>query len=179
MFTHDVAFTGDLAAAAEGVDVTLAERAIERRSTDPGICIPTFPWKAKDFGSRANYLTTELAKLTKDRPNLIQDDYEERVASWAGYLSETWERSVTTEVMNQVFDRGTSQVRMMKFRMLAKITEEDNQDLQDGYGATSKWARRHDKSVETNYVAPEPADLEAELARITDWQRRVKKYVQL
>lgn len=176
VFTHDVAFTGDLTVAAEREGVTLFERAVERRGTDPGICVASFPWKAKDFGSRVSYLTDELTKLKKDRGYLLQDQWEQRVAAWAGYLSETWERSVTTEVMNQVFDRGASQVRMMKFRILAEITPADNQDLQDGYGATSLWGRRHDKAAETNYVAPEPAELELELHRLTEWQKRVKKY---
>ena len=99
------------------------------------------------------------------------------MCTWAGYLSETWERSVTTEIMNQVFDRGSSQVRMMKFRLLAEITDADNQDVQDGYGSTSLWGRRHDKAAETNYVAPEPEDLEKELVRLTSWQKRVKKYL--
>lgn len=177
IFTHDVAFTGDLAAAAEREGIALTERAVERRGVEPGICIESFPWKAKDFGSRVTHLTSELAKLKKERSGLVQAQWEERVAIWAGYLSETWERSVTTEVMNQVFDRGSSQVRMMKFRLLAEITDADNQDVQDGYGATSRWGRRHDKSAETNYVAPEPADLEHELTRLTEWQKRVRKYL--
>lgn len=177
VFTHDVAFTGDLAAAAASKGVTLTERAVERRGTESGICINSFPWKAKEFGSRTHFLSTELVRLRKDRPSLVQDDWEAEVARWAGFLSETWERGVTTEVMNQVFDRGSSQVRMMKFRMLARITEADDKDLQEGYGATSRWARRHDKAAETNYVAPEPADLERELERIVQWQKRVKKYL--
>jgi energy-coupling factor transporter ATP-binding protein EcfA2 len=177
VFTHDVVFTGDLVAAAESEGVQLTERSVERRGSKPGVCLLAFPWKAKDFKSRIDHLTTELVKLKKDRPTLVQDDYEERVASWAGYLSETWERSVTTEIMNQVFDRGTSEVRVKKFRMLTKITETDNQDFQDGYSHTSKWARRHDKAPGTNYVAPEPADLEVELKRLVDWQKRMKTYV--
>lgn len=177
VFTHDVAFTGDLAAAVKREGVALTERAVERRGVEPGICRESFPWKAKDFGSRIDYLRKELAKLKKDRPILGQDEWEERVATWAGYLSETWERSVITEVMHEVFDRGSSQVRMMKFRLLPKITEADNQDVQEGYGATSRWGRRHDKAAETNYVAPEPADLEVELTRLITWQQRIKKYL--
>lgn len=176
VFTHDVAFTGDLAAAAANEGIALNERAVERSGTNPGHCTESFPWKAKDFSSRLDHLTSELAKLQQDREQLPQDNWEERVATWAGYLSETWERSVTTEVLNQVFDRGSSQVRMMKFRMFAEITSDDNQDLQEGYGATSRWGRRHDKAVETNYVAPEHEDLERELKRLIDWQKRVKKY---
>lgn len=177
VFTHDVAFTGDLAAAVKREGVALTERAVERRGVEPGICRESFPWKAKDFGSRIDYLRKELAKLKMDRPILGQDEWEERVATWAGYLSETWERSVITEVMHEVFDRGSSQVRMMKFRLLPKITEADNQDVQEGYGATSRWGRRHDKAAETNYVAPEPADLEVELTRLITWQQRIKKYL--
>lgn len=177
VFTHDVAFTGDLAAAVKREGVALTERAVERRGVEPGICRESFPWKAKDFGSRIGYLRNELAKLKRDRPSLGQDEWEERVATWAGYLSETWERSVITEVMHEVFDRGSSQVRMMKFRLLPKITEADNQDVQEGYGATSRWGRRHDKAAETNYVAPEPANLEVELTRLITWQRRIKKYL--
>lgn len=177
VFTHDVAFTGDLAAATKREGVALTERTVERRGAEPGICIESFPWKAKDFGARVNHLTSELARLKKDRQGLVQDQWEERVATWAGYLSETWERSVTTEIMNEVFDRGKSEVRMAKFRLLAEITEADNQDVQDGYGATSRWGRRHDKAAETNYVAPEPSDLEGELTRLTVWQKRVRKYL--
>jgi hypothetical protein len=115
--------------------------------------------------------------MTNARPDLVQDDWEREVAAWAGNLSETWERAVTSEVMNQVFDRGTSQTQMKKFRLFASITEDDDRDLQDGYGYTSLWGRRHDKSVETNYVAPEPADLERELNRIIAWQKRIRKYL--
>lgn len=177
VFTHDVAFTGDLVSAAKREGVALTERAVERRGVEPGICIESFPWKAKDFGSRINFLENELAKLKKDRLELVQGEWEQRVAIWSGYLSETWERTVITEVMHEVFDRGSSQVRMMKFRLLTKITEDDNQDVQEGYGKTSLWGRRHDKAAETNYVAPEPEDLEFELARLTAWQKRVRKYL--
>ena len=65
---------------------------------------------------------------------------------------------------------------MQKFRVLAQVTEIDDQELQEGYGATSKWARRHDKAEETNYVAPEPGDLESALNRLVEWQKRTKKY---
>lgn len=177
VFTHDIAFVGNLVVSAKEAGVGLAERSVERQGLRPGICVQTFPWKAKDFASRLDHLRTELGKLARDRAGLIQDEWEGRVAAWAGYLSETWERCVTSEVLNQVFDRGTSEVRVAKFRLFAAITAEDNEDFQTGYGATSKWSRRHDKSLETNYVAPELKELEHEFTRITSWQKRVHKYL--
>lgn len=176
VFTHDVAFTGDLVVAAKREGVSVTERTVERRGEVPGTCVENFPWKAKDFGSRIHYLREELNQLKKKQPHLVQNLWEEKVATWAGYLSETWERAVITEIMHEVFDRGSSQVRMKKFRLLAQITEDDNKDVQDGYGETSRWVRRHDKAAEINYVAPETADLEKELNRLVEWQKRVKEY---
>ena len=84
---------------------------------------------------------------------------------------------MTSEILDQVFDRGTSEVRVMKFRLFASITAEDDKDFQDGYAACSKWARRHDKATVVNYVAPEPADLQSEFERAKNWYNRVRKYL--
>jgi energy-coupling factor transporter ATP-binding protein EcfA2 len=177
VFTHDVSFVVDLARSAAEEGVSLAERSIERRGLQPGVCLATFPWKAKDFGSRIDDLRVSLQMLMKERPDLETSVYEERVASWAGKLSELWERCISTEIIDQIFDRGKSEVRVMKFRLLAGITESDDKDFQEGYGSTSKWSRRHDKSPITNYVAPEPPDLQKELDRLVSWQKRLKGYL--
>ena len=177
VFTHDVAFVTSLSAACAREDVTLTSRAVERRGSDPGVCLTSFPWNAKDFGQRTNLLETRLAAMRKARPDLEQSLWEEQVASWAGFLSETWERCIVTDILNEVFDRGSSEVRVRMFRVLARITAADDVDLQTGYGATSRWGRRHDKAPETQYQAPEPDELEEELVRIRAWRKRVRGYL--
>ena len=178
VFTHDASFTGDLSDAAEREGVLLAERSIERRGGSvPGVCWQTFPWKARGVGSRLGHLEDELARLRRDLPSLSQREWEERVAGWAGDLSETWERAVSGDVVNRVFDRGASKVHLMEFRLFTRIDERDNQDVRAGLAATSLWTRRHDKSRETNYVAPEIEELVTELGRLREWRQRVKKYV--
>lgn len=59
-------------------------------------------------------------------------------------------------------------MQMQKFRVHAQVTEVDDQELQEGYGATSK--------RKTNYVVPEPGGPESELNRLVAWQKRTKKY---
>lgn len=177
VFTHDVVFAGNLCSAASDQGVPLTERTIQRRGQTPGACSEQLPWKAKDFGRRKDHLRVTLDALKKERPDLLLDAYEERVATWAGYLSETWERCATSEVLNQVFDRTTSETQVKKFRLIAMITEADNKELQSGYSASSRWVRRHDKAVEDGFVAPEPEELEVEYQRLIEWQARVKKYL--
>jgi hypothetical protein len=67
-------------------------------------------------------------------------------------------------------------VRPAKFRILARITEADDLEFQQSYTHCSEWLRRHDKDPERNYVAPEPDDLESELALVREWFKRVRKY---
>lgn len=175
-FTHDVAFVTELLKAAGKKDVTIATRSIMHRGKVPGYCHDGLPWKAQDVNHRMGTILTELHKLKKERPGLDDDAYEKRVNDVAGLLSETWERTVTSEIINRVYDRSKSQVRPEMVRMLAKITPDDNKDYQDGYGETSEWALRHDKSEEMNYVPPEPEELMAEYDRLKAWIKRIKGY---
>lgn len=68
------------------------------------------------------------------------------------------------------------EVRPRLFRLFAAITADDDKELQESYGRCSQWARRHDKSPETNYTAPTAAELEVELKLVRSWWERVRKY---
>lgn len=177
VFTHDVAFVGELSRAAQESQVEFVERSVERLGSGaPGACRETHPWKAKDAGQRLHKLEADVARIKRERDQVDQSTYERETTEWAGQLSETWERMIALEVAGQVFDFGTQEVRPMKFRVLTRITETDEQEFQKGYGRCSQWARRHDKSPAVNYVAPTIDDLEAELKRARDWYDRVRKY---
>lgn len=178
VFTHDVAFVAELLRSAGLVGVSVTPRTIQRRGQTPGHVANDFPWKAQDIKRRMDTIRGEIDKLRKERLDLDDDEYERRVNEIAGHLSETWERTITSEIINRVYDRNRSEVRPLMVRMLAKITEDDNTDYQDGYGKTSKWALRHDKAEETNYVPPEPSDLLWEYERLKEFGRRIKSYQQ-
>jgi energy-coupling factor transporter ATP-binding protein EcfA2 len=178
VFTHDIAFVADLRGAAEGQGVPVCERSVERRpSGQPGACLGTFPWKAKDVGERLQELESDLAAIRRDIAELDGQRYEERTASWAGRLSETWERLVH-EVVGHVVDRGTQEVRPRMFRILARISADDDRIYQAGYAKCSRWTRRHDKSVEVNYVAPTPDEMAEALREAREFYKRIRSYRQ-
>jgi hypothetical protein len=177
VFTHDITFVGDIIKAAEAENVTLTERCVQRRGDGvPGLCVTQYPWKARDVSKRLQDLDQQLAEIKHERSGWSQERYESAVAEWAGKLSETWERLISVEIVNQVFDHGTSEVRPKMFRLFARITDDDDRGFQESYSRCSQWARRHDKSPATNYVPPEPSDMEQELDHVRGWFARVKKY---
>jgi energy-coupling factor transporter ATP-binding protein EcfA2 len=176
VFTHDVAFVSELKAGAKSAGVIVAERSIERRGSAPGVCIETHPWKAKDVGERLGHLDAELARVKRERSVWTEEEYDKECAEWSGQLSETWERLVRVEIVDRVFDPSSLEVRPKMFRLLSKISEEDDAEFQAAYGRCSQWARRHDKSAEVNYVAPTIGEMEAESALIRAFWGRVKTY---
>jgi hypothetical protein len=179
VFTHDIAFVADLrlAAANEGVDI--CERGIARRpSGQPGSCSNTHPWKAKDVPQRFQQLEQHLAQIRREMGDWDADRYERECADWAGKLSETWERVINSEIAGKLVDTGTQEVRPRMFKLLAQITQDDDREFQGSYARCSRWARRHDKSMSVNYVAPQPAELATELALARQWFDRVRRYGQ-
>ncbi len=176
VFTHDITFVDDLTRHGNDAQIAVTDRYVQRRGHVPGLCTDTLPWCAKDVGRRIDELETELARIKRERCNWTTDEHDEACSSWAGRLSETWERTVTLHVVNEIFDRGESQVRPAKVRILSAITEADNDDFQQGYGRCSTWARRHDKAPQKNYVPPEPDDMAEELNRLREWWKRIKSY---
>ncbi|MEN8582785.1 AAA family ATPase [Burkholderia sp. RS01] len=178
VFTHDVIFVGDLVKHGAESKVPISERWISRRGNVAGYCAEQHPWKAKDVKKRISDLKVELGRITRVADDLDPEAYDEKCASWAGKLSETWERAVNMEIVYEVVDRGTSQVKPHKFRILAAITNQDNEDFQIGYGRTSEWARRHDKDPEVNFVAPSCDEMAKEMNRIDTWYHRIKAYRQ-
>jgi energy-coupling factor transporter ATP-binding protein EcfA2 len=177
VFTHDLTFVGDIRKASEEAGVLFTERAVERHGDGSvGLCRDFHPWKAKDAKARLAHLDVELNRIKKEKTGWDTATYEREVAEWAGSLSETWELIIDMDIVNQVVDKGTSDVRPKMLRIFARITEDDDKEFQASYGRCSKWLRRHRKSTEANYVAPDVEEMEAELTLVRAWHDRVRKY---
>lgn len=176
VFTHEATFVNALNKVGRDLEVEVAERAIMRQGARPGLTADKHPWSVKDIPARVNDLESELAGLKRERSDLDSDSYTRRAQEWGGRLSQAWERAVNMDVVNELVDRGTNEVRPRMFKMLVGITERDNNDYQSGYAKASEWAPRHDQAPDTNFIAPEPDELEAELTRFKDWVKRIKGY---
>ena len=177
VFTHDLIFLAELVKCANHFGVDIFEQTIQRNGVkQPGLIISEFPWKAKNVKMRIGDLREDLARIKKRRDSLSADEYEKLTSEWAGRLSETWERLIRSEVIYRIVDRSTTEVRPKLVRILAQITEDDYQDFDASYSVVSTWTRRHDKSEEFSYVAPEPEEMEYELNHLAKWYTRIKGY---
>ncbi len=179
VFTHDTSFVLDLRREAKGLGVPVGERSVTRGrggERKPGTCSTKHPWKVKDVPERLGELRNELARIKRDCGDWDEETYENEVATWAGNLSETWERVFSQEVVGPVLAEGGLEVRPNMVKILARFSEDDEREFQASYSRVSQWVKRHDKSGMVNYVAPEIGTLQEELERVDKWFKRVKGY---
>lgn len=179
LFTHDVAFVADVKREAKARGVDVAERwVMKSRAGDrkPGTCATHHPWKAKDVSARLDELGRDLSRMRKECGNWDEEQFEEAVATWAGNLSETWERIFSQEVVGPVLAEGGLEVRPKMVKALARFSDQDYQEFEGSYSRVSQWAKRHDKSAAANFVAPDCDALEEELQLVQNWFKRVKGY---
>lgn len=176
VFTHEITFVAALLKEARNLGQKITPRSIQRQGSIPGKVTKEFPWQAKDVSQRIDQLRREIARFKRERDAMDDEQYMKEIRSWAGDLSETWERAVNLEVVDQIVDRGTSQVKPLKLKILQHFTEEDHDEFQNGYGKVSGWAGRHDNAPEENFHAPDIAELESELERVTTWYEKIRKY---
>jgi energy-coupling factor transporter ATP-binding protein EcfA2 len=178
VFTHDNVFAGMLKKQAEEAEIPFAARSIELRPKDraPGVCVDGHPWAVKDAKARLGKLRSEVARLRKGIEEWGVDTAEREIASWAGGLSETWERIISQEIADVLVDRSTLEVRVRMMKLVARVSSDDEKEMQESYSRCSQWARRHDKDSSLIYTAPSIDELEAELERVANWYERVRKY---
>ncbi|MGO9570905.1 MAG: AAA family ATPase [Desulfomonilaceae bacterium] len=179
IFTHDVSFVADLKREANGRGVSVGERSVRRErggEKQPGTCSTKFPWKAKDVPERLGELRNDLARIGRECNDWDEATYEKEVATWAGNLSETWERIFSQVIVGPILAEGGLEVRPNMVKILVRFTVDDEREFAASYSRVSQWASRHDKSNMVNYVAPEVSTLENELKVVDQWFKRVKAY---
>ena len=176
VFTHEITFVHALTKAAKNKSVAVTKRSIQRMGGVPGHVVDQLPWAAKDIPERINKLEADVAKLERERGDLLEEDYSERTAQIAGRVSETLERAVNLHVVNELVDRGTNEVRPTMLKILPLFTQDDHDEFQAAYAKTSSWAARHDNAPEENYVAPTVDELRDEIVWLKGWHDRIKRY---
>ncbi|WP_022885726.1 AAA family ATPase [Glaciibacter superstes] len=177
VFTHEITFVHALNQEAKRKSVAVERRSIQRvGGTQPGLVSDQLPWSARDIPQRINGLETDLMQLGRERAQLTDDQYAERMGHVAGRLSETLERAVNLHIVNELVDRGTNEVRPTMLKILPKFTQHDHDEYQAAYAKTSSWAERHDNAPEENYVPPTVEEVQREVAWLKTWHGRVKKY---
>lgn len=176
VFTHEITFVNELMRKAKSQSQVVTPRSVQRLGDKPGKVSDKFPWQAQDVPQRVNELQVDLARIKRERPNLDEEEYTKQVCLWAGRLSETWERAVNLEIVNQLVDRGMNKVQPLMLKILPRFSQDDHDEFQIGYSQVSSWAARHDNAPEENFQAPTIDELESELDRLKTWYGRVKGY---
>lgn len=177
VFTHEITFVHALNQEAGRQSVEVTVRSIQRKgNAQPGFVFEQLLWTAKDIPQRIDELESELARLRRDRDDLMEDAYAARTGNIAGRLSETLERAIHLHIVNELVDRGKNEVHPTMLKILPRFSQDDHDEFQAAYSRLSGWASRHDNAPEENFVPPGVDEIAEVVDWFRTWHNRVKRY---
>jgi energy-coupling factor transporter ATP-binding protein EcfA2 len=173
VFTHDVAFVLALKKHAVRLAISVTERSIEKRGSQPGHCGDFHKFSAKLMKERLQELDAAIKGIREDQGAMSTDQYRDATAKWYRLLRRSWERAIEESLVGKVLTRDDLQVHPAMVRTLVLFTADDNRELQYGYGRATELSEVHEESAVINSPAATLADLERDLAALRKWHKRI------
>ena len=177
VFTHDVGFVVDLKRAANGLDVSINERWVNKEGALVGRINMGGPWDARITPQRRQNLEERLAKIRKSGISDSPESYSSEIRNWYQDLRLTWERAVEEVVAGPVVARGKLEIQPRGLQTIARFTDQDNEIFQAAFTRCGDRGS-HDRSPELNRPVPPVEELEEDLETLRVWYDRVRKYGQ-
>ena len=116
-----------------------------------GLIKPEIPWIAQKISDRVKYLRNDLVRVKKIEKEGDEDQYNQQIKGWYGFLREAWERSIEERLFKGAIERFSGEIHT---RPLSKI--EINPELiaiiDEGMTQSSNWV--HDQAMGLNPPIP-------------------------
>ena len=176
IFTHNLLFFNEVveAAARANPQVPLAKRFISKSETEGfGIISDTDePWIAQAVIKRIESLKTRL-RTFEGATAFDTDEWRRMAKDFYTDLRETWERLVEEILLSKVVERLNSDVRTQSLKGVV-IEDDDHRTVYWAMKAVSERSG-HDMAVARAIPTPTPADMKADLDRISEYREAVQR----
>lgn len=171
VFTHDIVMLLAIERAAALQQVKLHIQTVRRDVNGPGACEPSIPWVGMAVKSRLSYVRN---KLNEARPlhKTGDDGYTLLAAKCYGLLRETWERAIEEVLLNDTIQRFRPSIETVRLKQVAVETG-DYVVIDNAMAKCSTYMEGHDSAAAINSAMPPPADIEADINVLADFQKTV------
>ena len=176
IFTHNLLFFNEMveAAARANPPVPLARRFIRKSETEGfGLISDTDePWIAQSVTKRIEGLRARLQAL-QGVTDFDTDEWRRTAKDFYTDLRETWERLVEEILLSKVVERLNSDVRTQSLKGVI-IDDDDHRTVYWAMKAVSERSG-HDMAVARAVPTPTPADMKADLDRISEYREAIQR----
>lgn len=168
IFTHDLVFHRELAAAAEKQNIQVDFQNVEAIGTVTGILSNDPPWPVAKVKQRLALLEQVLGNATGAEKEGDMAKYRSNFGSFYASLRSTWERSVEEVLFNQVVQRYEKNVKTLNLSGV-RVDDESIEAIFKGMTRSSEMIDAHDHAAAENPALPGSAELKKDLEHFKDF----------
>lgn len=174
ILTHDLVFTSYLRRSSEEAGVPAHFLSLQRgaRRNHAQVTVG-LPWVALRVKERIACLRGELDAARDVLNGGNRSGYEHVARSIYGRLRETWERCVEEVLLNEVVTRFELPIQTRRLTHVVDVTPDDVAEVSRQMSRCSDFA--HDAPAAASMGVPDPDVLLADIARLDDWARGVRR----
>lgn len=176
VFTHDIVFLLALRQLADQKTVPKLDQHIRQLpQIGAGVCKEELPWVAMPVKKKIGFIKKSWEAANKLYKEGHQDAYETEAGTIYGFLREAWERALEEVLLGGVVERYRKNIQSQQIAKIADITLQDCKELEDGMTKSSSWLIGHDQAPAAKADMPEPTELNADIAVLEDWVKRINQ----
>ena len=174
ILTHDVVFLYLLRKYARDLNVQVTEVSLERGyKRDHGRATDGPPWVAMPVKQRIARLRDASQEARRELIGGDRQAYEQRASEIYKRLRQSWERAVEEVLLNGTVLRFGDAVQTQRLSKLTDISDSDIEIVTREMSRCSDFV--HDEAGAVNAGIPEPDALDADIGRLDDWIRELRK----
>ena len=172
IFTHDISFFAKLTSFAEtNAAITITKTSIRRFGNSIGLIKPELPWIAQKISDRVKYLRNDLVRVKKIEKEGDEDQYNQQIKGWYGFLREAWERSIEERLFKGAIERFSGEIHTKPLSKI-EINPELIAIIDEGMTQSSNWV--HDQAMGLNPPIPNTEKAESDFNLLVAFAEKCK-----
>lgn len=171
VLTHDLPFMLDLVDLAEKAGIELAMQGVWRLGSEVGRVDDHPPFKAMKLRQRIGVLDQEVARWDNQAAPRDFDEAWRRVCDFYSRVRITWERAVEERLFRGVVQRFQREVKTMALDDVV-VAPHLVTSVKEGMTRCSQFV--HDEPQGATTTLPRRADLDADLAKLQEFERQTR-----
>lgn len=174
VFTHDLIFLNDIEEAAKNKGVDFRSRHLTRTPKTVGVVNDNLPWAGMSIKARIDALEKEARKLSDEREDLTQEEYNIKAGAFFDIMRASWERALEEIGLSHLVMRQRDYINVKNLKKISALDLPACEAWYKGWHRCCDYINAHDPSRGRNQALPEPNKLLEEFAELGAWVKSMR-----
>lgn len=175
VFTHDLVFLNDIEDSAINKGVQFLSRHLTRTPKTVGIVNTNLPWVGMSVEQRIDSLEKKARKLSNQRNELDQEQYNREAGAFYDSMRASWERALEEIGLSNVVMRHRDYINVKNLNKISALDLYACEAWYKGWQRCCDYLNAHDPTRGRNQALPDPDSLLQECQHLAIWVKSLRE----